>query len=173
MKKQFIGKTFWEGNKGFFFSPVLNWSYMFHIASGFFLFLCKLPKSFFKQSCQLCLFQSLIYKEPMDESKYQVGKLLQHFHYKPCFSVSPSCFPQQLSLLTPTLAWGVSRISGQEMVFSTGAIMRFSLQTQQQCGFCASSSSTGIPTQRQDFDHITWEIFSIQYVAWPSWRPLL
>lgn len=54
---------------------VLNLGYMFHIALGFFLFLYKLPKSFFKQSCQLCLFQSLIYKEPEDESKYQVGKL--------------------------------------------------------------------------------------------------
>lgn len=58
---------------------------MFHIALGFFLFPYKFPQSFFKQSCQFCLFQSLIYKEPMDGSKYQVGKLL-HFHYKPAFN---------------------------------------------------------------------------------------
>lgn len=75
---------------------------MFHIALGFFLFPYKLPQSFFKQSCQLCLFQALIYKEPMDESKYQVGKLLQHFHYKPAFeSTLPAfhscalCLPQR------------------------------------------------------------------------------
>ena len=46
---------------------VLNLGYMFHIALGFFLFPYKLPQSFLKQSCQLCLFQSLIYKEPVDE----------------------------------------------------------------------------------------------------------
>lgn len=65
---------------------------MFHIALSFLLFPYKLPKSFFKQSCQLCLFQSLIYKEPADESKDQVGKLLQHFHYQPAFESTLPAF---------------------------------------------------------------------------------
>lgn len=83
MKKQFIGKACWKGNS-LFFSLLLNSGHIFHIALGFFLFPDKFPQSFFKQSCQLCLFQSLIYKEPIDESKDQVRKL-QAFPLQSCF----------------------------------------------------------------------------------------
>lgn len=50
-----------------------------------FLFISlQIPPSFSKQNCQLCLSQALIYKEPTNGRKYEIGKIL-HFHYKPAF----------------------------------------------------------------------------------------
>lgn len=68
MRKQFKGRADYDGNEGFC-TQVLKWGYMFHIALGYFLFLYKFPQSIFKQSCQLCLSQALIYKEPMNGRK--------------------------------------------------------------------------------------------------------
>lgn len=98
---------------------------MFHIALSFLLFPYKLPQSFFKQSCHLCLFQSLIYKDSMDESKYQVGKLLQHFHYKPAFASTLPAFHSN-SFCSPRpcqmAAEEEFKFQGDQKVFRSGPI---------------------------------------------------
>lgn len=136
---------------------------MFHIALGFFLFPYKLPKSFFKQSCQLCLFQSLIYKEPMDESKYQVGKLLQHFHYSPAFESPLPAFRSCALSAHPSAGEGhrrEARVSGRDG-FRPCPTLGLRLRSREVvvwvlCFILQSWDST----QKQDLDLVTRESFS-------------
>lgn len=97
-----------------------------------FLFISlRILPSFSKHSCQLCLSQALIYKEPMNGRKWEIGKLL-HFLTNQLL-VHPSGNQQLSSLLTSTVAgrgWEVweLRWTARRMVFSFGPRIRLSRQ---------------------------------------------
>lgn len=135
MKKQFIHKACWGGNKGSFW--VLNLGYMFHIALRLLFISLQTPQELFQTELSALFVPVSDLQRAHGWEQVPSGEVAVAFPLQSCFwtSEQESTLPALCSstLCSPQF-WqvaheGAPEVLGEEMVFGSGPNTGLSLQT--------------------------------------------